>query len=60
MHTDIHASSGIRTTIPVFEMEKTVHDLDRVASVIGMHVILHAKYHNEFVFLDILDGGFEI
>jgi hypothetical protein len=27
-HTDIHASGGIRTTILVFELTKTIHALD--------------------------------
>jgi hypothetical protein len=35
MHTDIHASSGIRTHDPNFERAKTVHALDRVNNVIG-------------------------
>jgi hypothetical protein len=37
---DIHASSGIQITIPVFERAKTVHALDRAATVIGF-LILH-------------------
>jgi hypothetical protein len=32
---DIHASSGIRTTIPVLEQVKTFHALDRATTVIG-------------------------
>jgi hypothetical protein len=38
MQTDIHASSGIRTHDPNFERAKTVHVLDRVATVIGFAV----------------------
>jgi hypothetical protein len=34
-HTDIHALSGIRTTITVFERTKTFHVLDRAATVTG-------------------------
>jgi hypothetical protein len=34
-HTDIHALSGIEPTIPAFERAKTVHALDRAATVIG-------------------------
>jgi hypothetical protein len=36
MHTDIHALSGIQPMIPVFERAKTVHALDREATVIGV------------------------
>jgi hypothetical protein len=35
MHTDIHALSGFEPTIPAFERAKTVHALDRAATVIG-------------------------
>jgi hypothetical protein len=34
-HTDIHASSGIPTHDPMFERAKTVHALDRAATVIS-------------------------
>jgi hypothetical protein len=33
-HRDIHASSGIRTHDPVLERAKTIHALDRAATVI--------------------------
>jgi hypothetical protein len=36
MHTDVHALSGNEPTIPVFERAKTVHALDRAATVIGV------------------------
>jgi hypothetical protein len=29
---------GFETTIPVFEQAKTVHALDRAATVIGLHI----------------------
>jgi hypothetical protein len=36
LHTNIHASCGIRTTISTFERAKTVHALDREATAIGI------------------------
>jgi hypothetical protein len=35
MQTDIHASSDIRTTIPVSDRTKIFHALDRFTTVIG-------------------------
>jgi hypothetical protein len=35
-HRDIHAMSGFRTTVPVFEREKTVNALDHAVPVIGI------------------------
>jgi hypothetical protein len=34
-HTEIHASSGIRTHDPSFQGGKTIHGLHRAATVIG-------------------------
>jgi hypothetical protein len=36
-HTDIHASSGIRTHDPSFRASEAVHALDRAATVTGSH-----------------------
>jgi hypothetical protein len=44
---------GFEAMVPAFEMAKTVHALDRAATVIGMHLILYAKYQNEFIFLNL-------
>jgi hypothetical protein len=57
MHTDIHASSGIRTKTPTFERAKTVRALDRAAILIGRLFIpqlLNAKYVLLFLLLLVL------
>jgi hypothetical protein len=38
-HTGIHALSGIRSPIPAFKRAKTVHALNRTASVIGKYLL---------------------
>jgi hypothetical protein len=43
MHTDM-PRVGFEPKIPVFERAKTVHALDRAATVIGYTVILHKFY----------------
>jgi hypothetical protein len=43
--TNIHALSGIRNHDPAFERAKTVHALDRAATVIGME---ESRRHNFF------------
>jgi hypothetical protein len=40
---DIHALSGIRTTIPAFERAKAVHALDGTATVIGSLSVWNAN-----------------
>jgi hypothetical protein len=40
--------SGTRATIPAFERQKTVHALDRTATVIGMEITKPVKYLSKF------------
>jgi hypothetical protein len=48
-HTNIHASSGIRTTIAVLERAKTVRALDRAATAIGCKWYMILKFVHTFV-----------
>jgi hypothetical protein len=34
---------GFEPTIPAFEREKTVHAIDRAATVIGVHILIDLK-----------------
>jgi succinate dehydrogenase/fumarate reductase cytochrome b subunit len=54
MHTDIHALNGIRTMIPAFEIAKTIHALDRAATVIGTDNVSTLKlcYASRFAYME--------
>jgi hypothetical protein len=41
---------GFETTTPVFERAKTVHALDRAATVIGLNETSRAKYYRRYFF----------
>jgi hypothetical protein len=46
---DIHALTGIRTQIPVFERVKTFHALDRATTVIGKYTFTFMLFYTEYM-----------
>jgi hypothetical protein len=50
---------GFESRTPVFERAKTVHALDRAATVIGQYLIIKLKYYVCWI-LDLHIGEYEV
>jgi hypothetical protein len=48
---------GFEPTILVFERVKTVHTLDRAATVIGSYVFIYSLFNNSVSMTDLLSTG---
>jgi hypothetical protein len=52
MHTDIHAFSGNQTHDPSVQRVKTVHALDRAATVFGLFNTTQLKYKSWYLLVN--------